>query len=102
MQNTDQFLETLLQEKGMGDLMPEIKQQVMDELRAELNKQISRAAMMQLDEEKLNELDKLSQGSDFKREQLIEFVQNNGVNMEAVTQDVMAKFRDFYLGNEEQ
>ena len=102
MQNTDQFLETLLQEKGMGDLMPEIKQQVMDELRGELNKQISRAAMMQLNEEKLNELDKLSKNPDFKREKLIEFVQNNGVNMEAVTQDVMAKFRDFYLGNEEQ
>lgn len=101
MQNIDEFLDSLLTEKGIVDVDPEVREGIHEDLKIELYKHINRAAVSRLSEEKIAELDKLAEDENFKNEQLWEFVQNAGVDLNAEAQNVMEKFRQLYLGNEE-
>ena len=101
MQNIDEFIESLLNDKGITDIEPEIKDQLKAEMKEKLLDQIDRAAVQSLSEDKAEELAKLVEQPDFTNEKMTEFMQNSGVNLTEVTLDTMLKFRNFYLGTGE-
>lgn len=101
MQNIDDFIESLLIEKGITDVEPDVKAELKNEMKSRLLDQIDKAAVMQLSEEKADELAKLVEKPDFGNEQMAEFMQKSGVNLTEVALETMLQFRNFYLGTGE-
>lgn len=97
MQNVDEFIEQLLTDKGITDVEPEIRQELVAEMKERLMDQINKAAIMQLSEEKAAELAEKVDDPNFTNEQMTEFMQNSGVNLTEIALDTMLKFRNFYL-----
>lgn len=97
MQNIDEFIEQLLIDKGITDVEPEIREELISEMKERLMDQINKAAIMQLSEEKATELAEKVNDPDFTNEQMTEFMQNSGVNLTEVALDTMLQFRNFYL-----
>ena len=100
MQNIDDFIESLLVDKGITDIDPEVKAELKEDMKNRLLNQINRAAIMQLSEEKAAELAELVDNPEFTNEKMTEFIQNSGVNLTEVALDTMLKFRGFYLQGE--
>lgn len=98
MQSVDEFIEGLLIDKGITNIEPEIKEDLVADMKTRLLDQINKAAIMQLSEEKADELAKLVDDPAFTNEKMTEFMTNSGVNLTEVTLDTMLKFRNFYLG----
>ncbi len=101
MQNIDEFLESLLNDKGITDIEPDIREGLKADMKTRLLDQINQAAIMELSEEKAKELAELVDDPNFTNEKMTEFMQNSGVNLTEVTLDTMLKFRSFYLGSGE-
>lgn len=101
MQNIDDFIESLLQDKGITDVDPEVEAELKEEMKTRLLDQINRAAIMQLSEEKAAELAELIKDPEFNNEKMTAFMQESGVNLTEVVLDTMLKFRSFYLGTGE-
>ena len=97
MQNIDDFIESLLVDKGI-DVEPDIKEELKNEMKARLQNEIDRAAINALSEEKADELAKLVDNPDFTNEDMVEFMKNSGVNLAEVALETALKFRNFYLG----
>ena len=97
MQNIDDFIESLLVDKGI-DVEPDIKEELKNEMKAKLLKEINEAAIRALSEEKAEELAKLVDDPEFTDEKLTEFIQQSGVDLTQITIDTALKFRNFYLG----
>ena len=100
MQSIDDFVESILKDKGITDVDPEVKADLMEEMKTRLMDQINKAAIMQLSEEKAAELAEKIKDPEFTDEKLTEFMQNSGVNLTQVALDTMLKFRGFYVGTE--
>lgn len=101
MQSVDEFIENLLVEKGITDLEPDVKEQLITDMRERLLHQIDREAILRLSEEKAAELSEKLDDPNFTSEQMAQFIQDAGVDMTQVALDVMLKFRGLYLGVEE-
>lgn len=101
MQNIDEFLESLLNDKGITDIEPDIREELKADMKTRLLDQINQAAIMELSEEKAKELAELVDDPNFTNEKMTEFMQDSGVNLTEVTLDTMLKFRSFYLGSGE-
>lgn len=101
MQNIDEFIESLLNDKGITDVEPEIREELKADMKKRLEDQINRAAVEALSEEKAAELAKLIDEPDFTNEKMTQFMQDSGVNLTEVALETMLKFRSFYLGAEE-
>ena len=101
MQSIDDFIESLLKEKGITDVEGDIKEDLKNEMKNELMNQINEAAIYELSEDKAAELTELMNDPNFSNEQMTEFMQQSGVNLTQVTLDTMLKFRNFYLGTGE-
>ena len=98
MQNIDEFLASLLADKGITDIEPDVREELINELREQFMNQVQKAAIESLDGEKLAEFDKLSEDPSFTGEKVTEFLQNAGVNFTEIIADTAVKFRTFYLG----
>lgn len=101
MQSVDEFIESLLTDKGITDIEPDIKEELKTDMKKRLLDQINRAAVMQLSEEKADELAKLVEDPNFTNEEMTKFMQDSGVNLTEIALDTMLKFRSFYLGTGE-
>ena len=101
MQNIDDFLESLLNDKGITDVDPEIRAELKEDMKTRLMDQINRAAIMELSEEKAAELADLVDDPEFNDEKMANFMQESGVNLTEAALDTMLKFRGFYLGTGE-
>ncbi len=99
-QTVDEFIVNLLNEKGITDLEPDVKEQLVADLKAKLLQQIDREAILRLDADKADELSNLLDDPNFTSEQMAQFLQDAGVDLTAVALDTMLKFRTFYLGTE--
>ena len=97
MESIDQFVEQLIEQKGLKGLDDETRAGVKAELTQRLMEQIDRAAIEALPEEKAVELAKLADDPSFTNEQMMEFVRNSGVDLAQVALNTMVQFRDFYL-----
>ncbi len=101
MQNLDEFIEQLLIDKGITNQDPEVKKELIEEMKNRLLDQIDRAAIMQLSEEKADELTKKLDDPEFTNEKMTEFMKESGVDLTQVTIDTMMRFREYYLEPEE-
>ncbi len=93
----DDLVEDILNKKG-ENIDPDIRQAMADDMKKRLIDQINRAAIMQLSEEKADELTRLIDNPNFTNEDMTQFMVNSGVNLMEVTLDTMLKFRELYLG----
>ena len=100
MQNVDEFIESLLNDKGV-EVEPEIREELKNDMKKRLLDQIDRAAIQALSEEKADELAKKTEDPNFTNEDMAKFMQDSGVNLTEVALDTMLRFRSFYLGTEE-
>ncbi|MBQ3320983.1 hypothetical protein IJH72_01985 [Candidatus Saccharibacteria bacterium] len=100
MQSIDDFIESILRDKGMIELDPEVKAELKEDMVKRLTDQINKAAIMQLSEEKTAELNRLIDDPNFTDEKMTEFMKNSGVNLTQVALETMLKFRGLYLGTE--
>ena len=98
MQSGDEFIESILNDKGITDVEPDVRNELKADMKQRLVDQINKAAIMQLSEEKAAELASLVDDPNFSDEQMTEFMQKSGVNLTEVALDTMLKFRSFYLG----
>ena len=98
MQSIDEFIESILNDKGITDVEPDVRNELKAEMQQRLTDQINKAAIMQLSEEKAAELAEKVNDPNFTDEQMTEFMQNSGINLAEVALDTMLKFRSFYLG----
>lgn len=101
MQNIDEFIESLLNDKGITNVEPEVREELKAEMKVKLLDQINRAAIQALSEEKAEELAKKVEDPNFTNEDMTKFIQDSGVNLTEVALETMLKFRGFYLGTEE-
>lgn len=101
MQNIDDFIESLLDDKGITDMPGDVRKELADDMKKRLLDQINKAAIMELSEDKAAELANQIDDPDFTNEKLTEFIQNSGVNLAEVALSTMLKFRNFYLGSGE-
>ena len=97
MQNIDDFIESLLNDKGI-DVEPDIKEELKNEMKTRLLREIDEAAIRALSAEKADELAKLVDDPEFTNEKMTEFMKDSGVDLTQVTLDTALKFRNFYLG----
>lgn len=98
MQNIDEFIDSILNEKGITHVDPEIRTELREDMKKRLLDQINKAAVMKLSEAKAAELANLVDDPNFTNEKMTEFMKNSGVNLPEVALDTMLKFRSFYLG----
>ncbi|MBQ3441173.1 hypothetical protein IJG27_02560 [Candidatus Saccharibacteria bacterium] len=101
MQTIDEFIESLLNDKGITNIEPEIREELKADMKKRLEDEINRAAIEALSEEKAAELAKLVEQPDFTNEKMTEFMTNSGVNLAEVALETMLRFRNFYLDAEE-
>ena len=94
----DQFADALLTEKGITGLDENTRLGVIAEIKSALVEQINRAILMQLPEEKLDELNEKMDSGHFSNTDMQNFVVNCGVNINQITAETMLKFKAFYLG----
>ncbi|MBQ3293449.1 hypothetical protein IJG93_04120 [Candidatus Saccharibacteria bacterium] len=99
MQNIDEFIESLLNDKGI-EVEPDIREDLKADMKKRLEDQINRAAIQALSEEKADELAKRLEDPNFTNEDMAKFMQDSGVNLAEVALETMLKFRGFYLGTE--
>lgn len=91
------FINQLLDQKGLGSLDAEVREQLVSDLEKRLVDQINRALVEALPEDKLAEFTKLAD-SNSSDEQLQTFLSQNGVDSQKVTTDAMLQFKQAYLG----
>ena len=98
IQKIDGFIESILDEKGITDVEPDVRSELVEDMKKRLLDQINKAAIMKLSEEKAAELATLVDDPSFTNEKMTEFMQNSGVNLAEVTLETMLQFRSLYLG----
>ena len=98
IQKIDEFIESILDEKGITDIEPDVRSELVEDMKKRLLDQINKAAIMKLSEEKAAELATLVDDPNFTNEKMAEFMQNSGVNLSEVTLETMLQFRSLYLG----
>ena len=100
-QGVDDFLASLLDENGITNLEPKIRQDLIDDMRQRLFNQINKEAILRLSEEKASELSTKLDDPNFTGDDMAQFLRDNSVNLTEVALDTMVKFRGFYLGVKE-
>jgi hypothetical protein len=94
----DQFINQIIDEKGIKGLTPEARETVVGEMKSALMTQINRAILMELPDEKLDELNNLMDTEGFGDADMQNFIANSGVDINKITTETMIKFKAFYLG----
>lgn len=102
MQKNNEFIEGLLNEKGITIDDEEVKKQVVAEMVAKLEEETNRALVNSLSEEQAKELAAKIDQPDFTEENVTEFMQKSGVDIAKITEDTKNRFREFYLKGEEK
>lgn len=95
----DSFIEGLINDKNIEGLTPEGRKQIANEIKDELVRQINHAILMELPDDKLDEIDQKLESGEIKPEELQAIVQDSGVNIAKITTETMLYFKAFYLGS---
>lgn len=95
----DQFLGQIIDAKQIAVDTPEVRQQLIKDLRARLMEQIDRAMISALSEEQLDRLNVMLAGDDVQADEIQEFFRQSGINGEQVALNTMMRFRRYYLGD---
>ena len=96
-QQLELFVGEILEKKQIPGITPEVRQQLLQDLKGRLLDQINRALIAALPEDKITELDNmLDNGADEVAMQ--KFIVDSGVNVGQITVGAMVAFRNLYLG----
>ena len=95
----DQFLNQILDEKKIaGSEDPEVRRQLIDDLRSRLMSQIDREMINALNAEQLEQLSDMLDKDDLTAAEIQDFFRQSGVNGQQVALETMMRFRTYYLG----
>ena len=95
----DYFVRGIMQEKGIDAPTPEIKQDVFENLKADLLEQIDRSLIAELPDNKLDELNNMAtQDGKIDPAIVAKMIEEANLNVSEITGATMARFRDIYLG----
>ena len=95
----DYFVRGIMQEKGVDAPTPEIKQDVFENLKADLLEQIDRSLIAELPDNKLDELNNMAtQDGKIDPAIVAKMIEEANLNVSEITGATMARFRDIYLG----
>ena len=96
------FIEGLMDEKGINATSEELKKDIFLDLKTRLLEEIDRSLVAELPEDKLDELAKMAaKDGKVAPEVVAKMIEEANLNIEEITGVTMAKFRDLYLGSEE-
>lgn len=93
----EDFLQKLLEEAGMDTTSPEVKEQMLKDLRLRLNDRLFGTVIMNLIDEKLTEFRQMTE-KEVSTEELQKFIDTNIPNAQEVFSQAMMAFRKDYLG----
>ncbi len=97
MQNLDDFMESLLQEKGIN-VEGDVREQLKADMTERLLTQIDRATLNRLTEEQATELSDKLDDPNFGSEQAADYIKSCGIDQQEVALETMLQFRALYLG----
>ncbi len=98
MENIDNFINQLINDKKVSGLTDEVREVLAEDLKQRLMTQIDRAIIEALPEDKAVELATKLDEEGFGDEQVAEFVQATGLDTQKISLETMLRFRNFYLG----
>lgn len=96
--NFDRFVNSLIAEKDLKGLTPEGREQVAAELKNLIAEEVNRALLMELPDDKLDELDKRMNDGPLSETEMQDFLLDSGVDVPKITTKTLMYFRSFYLG----
>ncbi len=96
------FIEGLMEEKGVAVGSDELQKDIFNDLKTRLMEEIDRSLISELPDEKLEELQKMTEnGGKIEPEVIAKMIEEANLNVEEITAGTMAKFRELYLGVKE-
>jgi hypothetical protein len=102
MDQLDQFVNEILEAKRLPGVTPEVKGQLVVDLRKQLLDQINRALIEELSDEQIDAFNELIDQPDTTDATTEQFIRDAGVNIETVTAKTLLRFRDLYLRTTKQ
>ena len=96
-QQLEEFANQILTEKNLPGLSDDVRPGVIAEMVQVLHELINRAILDALPENKLQELDKLTDDPEANLEQIQQLVESGGVDTQQIVTDTLTKFRELYL-----
>jgi hypothetical protein len=96
----DRFINQILDEKQLSGVTPEVRVQLVADLKERLLDQINRALITALPEEKIVEFNLLLDDETASDEAIRQFITNSGVDVQKVTLQTMLRFSELYLGRQ--
>ena len=97
------FIEGLIEEKGIDATSEELKKDIFDDLKSRLLEEIDRSLVAELPDDKLNELAKMAEeNGKIEPEVVADMVNEANLDVQQIIGVTMAKFRDIYLGLEDE
>ncbi len=95
--NLDQFLEQLLEDKGLTSLEGDVREEVKVDMANRILDQIDQACINALSEEQAAELAEKVDDENFGQKEMLDFIANCGIDTTAIVTGVLIQFRAFYL-----
>lgn len=92
------FVDQLLKEKNLSGMTEEVFKQLRSDMAYDLRRQIDRALIEALPDEKLDEFNGLIGNTETTEADLQQFMVDSGIDSVTIIAHTMSKFRDFYLG----
>ena len=96
-QVVDDFLNLLLDEGGMDTVSPEVRAQMLNDLRVRLNERLFVTAISNMSDKRVTELRKLTEGG-ATGEAVEKFIDKNIPGAQEIFAGAMMTFRNDYLG----
>ena len=97
MGRTEKFIEDLLRKKGFSEEDGEGWNLVKRDLLGHLAEQVDKAVLDELPSKKLDELSERINEGNFSSDEMQEFLEQSGVDVQKVVLETMAKFKVFFL-----
>jgi hypothetical protein len=101
MEQVSQFMDSLLEEKGITDLDDETREALKRDMIDRLMAQIDTALINALPEDKLNEFNDRVNDPDFSSDDATQFFVDAGLDVQKIALQTMIEFRMLYIGGEE-
>lgn len=90
-----QFMDKLIEEKGLGDLDPEIHEQLRSDLLDRLSNRINRDMLNAMNDQQITEFEALFDNNEVDK--IKPFLYKCGINTDELVARAMVEFREMYL-----
>lgn len=97
----DLFVEGLIIDKGLGDLDDETKEEIRTELTSKVEEFLTQSLVNALSDSAVDEIDEKIESGAATQENIIEMIEEAGIDSGQVITDALIKFREIYLAPSE-